>query len=142
MKTCTKCSVEKTDDAFYNKHSYECKECVKARNRIRIALKSKDPEWVLQELKRQRLKAKKTRLEGRASPQKNETKKRWRERNPEAYKAHVTVNNAIRDGRLKRQRCHCGRKAQAHHDDYSKPLEVLWLCTKHHAEHHVAKRQN
>jgi ribosomal protein S27AE len=31
----------------------------------------------------------------------------------------------------------CGNlKAQAHHDDYSKPLQVRWLCQKHHTEHH------
>jgi ribosomal protein S27AE len=30
----------------------------------------------------------------------------------------------------------CGAKAQAHHDDYKKPLDVRWLCPKHHGEHH------
>lgn len=52
---------------------------------------------------------------------------------PEKIKARNAVNNAIRDGRLKRESCEvCGQVAQAHHDDYSKPLEVKWLCRKHH----------
>lgn len=46
------------------------------------------------------------------------------------------VNNAIRDGKIARQPCEvCGRKAQAHHEDYSKPLDVRWLCFQHHREH-------
>ena len=47
------------------------------------------------------------------------------------------VLNAIRDGKMERLSCEvCGAKAQAHHDDYSKPLDVRWLCFKHHREHH------
>lgn len=30
----------------------------------------------------------------------------------------------------------CGEKAQMHHTDYSKPLQVTWLCRKHHLELH------
>lgn len=60
---------------------------------------------------------------------------------PDAMKrrqAVSLVNNAIRDGRLQRQPCEvCGDPAQAHHDDYSKPLDVRWLCTTHHANHHM-----
>ena len=39
---------------------------------------------------------------------------------------------------MTRQPCEvCGNaKAQAHHDDYGKPLDVRWLCTTHHAEWH------
>ena len=27
-------------------------------------------------------------------------------------------------------------KAHAHHDNYSKPLEIIWLCHEHHMKHH------
>jgi hypothetical protein len=50
--------------------------------------------------------------------------------------ARRTVNNAIRDGRITRQNCHCGQFGEAHHPDYTKPLEVIWLCRKHHEDLH------
>jgi hypothetical protein len=45
---------------------------------------------------------------------------------------------AVRAGKLTRQPCErCGDpKADAHHEDYSKPLDVRWLCRKHHAVRH------
>lgn len=49
------------------------------------------------------------------------------------------LNSLIRKGLIKREGCYiCGEmeNVEAHHDDYSKPLEVEWLCKKHHAEHH------
>ena len=57
-----------------------------------------------------------------------------RSNNPEKYKARNAVNNAIRDRKLFRAPCHiCGNpKSQAHHYDYSQPLEVGWLCFKCH----------
>ena len=50
------------------------------------------------------------------------------------------VGQAVRDGRLIPQPCEkCGASpTHAHHDDYSKPLDVRWLCPVHHAEHHHA----
>ena len=32
--------------------------------------------------------------------------------------------------------CGDGKKVEAHHSDYSKPLDVDWLCSKHHALWH------
>lgn len=61
----------------------------------------------------------------------------WGKRNPEKKRAHNQVYRALRDGRLHREPCEvCGstEKVQAHHDDYSKPLDVRWLCSRHHAE--------
>ena len=62
----------------------------------------------------------------------------WPRMSPLAKKAHWTVHNAIRDGRLVREPCEvCGaEKSDAHHDDYSQPLAVRWLCRKHHGEQH------
>ena len=62
----------------------------------------------------------------------------WRDRNPEAYRAHNAVNNAIKVGKLVRQPCSvCGEvRSAAHHEDYSKPFDVIWFCHRHHTEHH------
>ena len=51
-----------------------------------------------------------------------------------AHHAHQVVFRAVCRGVLKRGLCEvCGSpKVQAHHDDYSKPLEVRWLCVRHH----------
>jgi len=56
----------------------------------------------------------------------------------EVIKAYSIVVKAKRNGKLIQQYCiECGNeKSQAHHEDYSKPLEVIWLCRKHHAELH------
>lgn len=69
------------------------------------------------------------------------TSREWRTRNPEKYRAQNAVNNAIRDGKLERKGCSvCGAKAHAHHEDYAKPLDVIWLCPEHHAKHHLESR--
>lgn len=52
-------------------------------------------------------------------------------------KARSITNKAINRGELTRMPCElCGEKAEAHHDDYDKPLEVRWLCFYHHRKWH------
>lgn len=52
-------------------------------------------------------------------------------------KARSELNHYLRDKHIERKPCEvCGAKAEAHHDDYNKPLEVRWLCFKHHREWH------
>ncbi len=57
--------------------------------------------------------------------------------------ARTAVSNAIRDKRLVRQPCEvCNNpKVQAHHIDYSKPLEVRWLCLEHHGNRHTYEHE-
>ena len=54
------------------------------------------------------------------------------------HRAGQRVYMAIKRGVLGRKSCEvCGESnVQAHHNDYSKPLEVVWLCSKHHTIHH------
>lgn len=72
----------------------------------------------------------------------NGYKSKWRRNNPEKYRAHAKVNNAVRDGKLQKpdrcSRCKKRGKVHAHHEDYSRPLDVIWLCPECHGkERHV-----
>jgi len=64
--------------------------------------------------------------------------------NPQKKSCHVAVFLAIESGRLERKPCEvCGNlKVDAHHEDYNKPLDVVWLCRQHHADRHVEIRKN
>jgi len=61
---------------------------------------------------------------------------RYRELFPEKNAARNAVHAAIQRGDMVRRPCdQCGNpKSEAHHPDYSKPLEVVWLCRPHHIE--------
>jgi len=64
--------------------------------------------------------------------------RRRRKKFPEKTRAYNMLSRAIKKGTIVRQPCEiCGKpNAQAHHEDYSKPLDVRWLCFKHHREAH------
>ena len=62
----------------------------------------------------------------------------WVSKNRNKVKAVQKLNYAIRIGKLKRGKCFCGdKKTQGHHHNYSKPLEVEWLCELHHNHKHI-----
>ena len=52
--------------------------------------------------------------------------------------ARSYANCYKRRGLLKQEPCKtCGdENSQMHHDDYDKPLEVIWFCRKCHLDHH------
>jgi ribosomal protein S27AE len=132
MKTCRSCNTEKPISEFYvhprmrDGHLSFCKDCVCKR----VSEHSKS------EYGRQVERAWLSTPKGRAKQYRN--RKRMRGLYPEKYRARVATHNAIRDGRLAKGLCErCGAsKVHAHHDDYSQPLNVRWLCQKHHYELH------
>ena len=62
----------------------------------------------------------------------------YRRRFPEKVRAHRILNKAIKKGLIKRLPCEVckAKRVHAHHDDYSKPLKVRWLCPVHHKAIH------
>ncbi len=62
---------------------------------------------------------------------------------PEAkFKANTRtyLHSYVKRGTVVKGACAvCGDEAEAHHNDYTKPLEVVWLCREHHLLHHKEK---
>lgn len=137
-KVCKVCGRRKPLTDFYLNHTYAdwhtwaCKVCIKVKQKTH---RETHPEIY------QKRKAYFDSPHGRALMYANI--KIYQQRHPEKRKAHVWVGNAIRDGRLIRELCEkCGgEKVTAHHDDYSKPTEVRWLCGLCHRAHHKAERE-
>ncbi len=134
-KNCTLCGQSKPLSEFYKAPgckdglANQCIPCVKARARIRQIVK-KD-EIRAYERKRSKLPH---RVEARAKALQKE-----KEQRPERISARSAVTNAVRDGRLKKMDCaFCGSSnTVAHHHDYSKPLDVTWLCSPCHTRFHA-----
>lgn len=61
----------------------------------------------------------------------------WWANNREKARAQQRANYAVKIGRLQRrftcERCNSTRSVQKHHPNYSKPLDVVWLCRSCHA---------
>lgn len=57
--------------------------------------------------------------------------------------AHAAVTRALAKGTLVSQPCEeCGnKKTDGHHPDYSKPLEVIWLCRSCHKKEHARRKR-
>ena len=145
MKICKKCGTEFEKPAY--RHSLLCADCNRAyhteyrRNRKKagnpVVSKQMSKEWM--------------RAYHRDYQKREDIRKILAERAKERLKnphhrpkilARYRAKWAIATGRLIRQPCEkCGNpKTQAHHDDYSKPLDVRWLCVEHHVEFHRAER--
>jgi len=129
-KTCSKCHQELPLDGFYRNpkmadgHFNKCKECTK-----------KDVTT------NRKLNLEKYRAYDRTRGNRQHPGylQEYRKRNSNKYRAINMVNNAIRDRKLFSEPCEvCGEeKTHAHHDDYSKPLNVRWLCAAHHKQWHL-----
>lgn len=135
-KTCFKCGEIKELDQFYTHkrmadgHLNKCKECTKADTKQDYRT-NPEAHRAYEKVRGQTEERKAKQLE---------YQRRTRERKKLEYIARTMVNNAIRDGRLmKEEACsECGstEKVEGHHDDYYKPLELIWLCFKCHRIRH------
>ena len=131
-------------------HTHYCRECLKGiRKNWRIEYKDKIEQRRIAYLPRHALNMRGYRQD---NPEKHrESLRRYfrahperrQEKTIEQEKTHNLFRSALRSGKLKRPEvCEkCGRLGdiQGHHADYSKPLQVEWLCSYCHARLHKAK---
>lgn len=154
MKTCKTCGLAKDISNYYKAIRTidglrgSCIDCEKVKMRQRY-LANKDSYKKAAEKYRRSEKGKRVHKEANSRFRRTEkgklsvTKSRntFRSRFPEKHAAHITLNNAVAAGKIQKLPCSvCGSnsKVEAHHHDYSKPLDVDWLCQEHHKEkHHV-----
>lgn len=141
---CKFCNTEKPHDMFYASSKTKCKECTlsavnKHRKENIERIRSYDR---LRGSIPHRVAARAEYSKTQAFTQSHKASaERWAARHPERRKASHIVSNAVRDGRLKKLPCMCCGDAnvEGHHPDYSRPLDVVWLCVKHHKEVHAMK---
>jgi hypothetical protein len=147
MKTCTQCEEVKPPEEFY---AGDCK-CKVCRNREKYSQhirRMRDPEWREKVLAQKRAANQRRRQRGlcltpEQKARKSQTGREWGKRNRLKRRAHRAVQTAVRNGTLVKQPCEvCGvLPSEGHHDDYTRPLDVRWLCTAHHAARHVEMRR-
>lgn len=135
---CRRCGINKSVNSFYQWDRYKCKDCRKQIDRERYPKRKRylRKYWIKWYLS--------------SSNQKKHSQngviyaRRWDKRNPLARRAQILLNRAVQSGKIAKNTV-CGRcrrqypssKIDAHHQDYTKPYEVLWLCRSCHKTHHL-----
>ena len=130
-KKCFKCGCSLPLSEFYphprmaDGHLNKCKECTK-----RDVRQHRRDNPSVRKYDRERRRDKEAKRQYGIS---------YRDRYPQKLKAHRAVHAAVRRGDLVRKPCEqCGAaKVEAHHDDYSQPLSVRWLCPLCHRRWHA-----
>lgn len=161
-KTCTRCGASKPLSEFYKwKRSKDgltaaCKECIRAARREYVAEHHEEVKAGLRawhHTNREKAVAR-SRAYWEANNERLRQQKRehyaanrekiaqegaaYRAANPEKMEARRLLKLAIECGELVREPClFCDDlQSEGHHHDYSKPLDVTWLCKRHHGLAH------
>ena len=138
MKRCCICLASKETSEFYKNRSMldglgkRCKTCVRSfeRESVRVATN--------RYLRSER--GAKKRRDYLDAGGNNRATAHYRATNSIKRKAASAINNALVRGQIVRPSacvvCSSNEKLNAHHDDYSKPMDVRWLCVPCHKAWH------
>lgn len=153
---CTKCKVERPT-AEFNKDPQKrnglkstCKDCGRAyarewtrKNRERNAEKAK--AW--REANPSRVREYTREWQSKNMDLVVEMSRKYRAADPERYRAHNRLSKAVSTGKIVKpsecKRCcksKTSRQLDGHHRDYSKALDVEWLCRQCHKDRHREER--
>lgn len=146
MKSCTKCKISKTGKDFSKDRTrpdglqYTCKKCKSDHaisTRKLFPLKTRDYG------KNYYAKWNKLNPEKVSRYQKKFGKQRW-VKEPEKMFARQQLQQAIRNKTLyRRNSCEIclNGPTHGHHEDYRKPLDVIWLCARCHSKLHLQYKE-
>ena len=143
-KTCNKCCKAKPLAEFHikRKHpdglAYICKDCSRLyaeeynkKNRVKGYWRNRN--WRLANPEKANAMCRKYRQKGKRPAQEYDKKRR----------AVNKLNHEIHAGRITRpshcSQCNARGLIEGHHEDYSKPLDVIWLCKQCHWKIHFPK---
>ena len=142
--TCKICGSTSDTSEFYAGVRNRCKECHKDKVRENRAKKADyyrfyDAKRFQEDAKvRERHRRYQASDAGKASM--NLSRKKWLVANADKRAAHIILGNAVRDGRKVKpdncEVCGSGGRIHGHHHDYTKPLDVKWLCPTCHRKEH------
>lgn len=142
---CKACGTDRAPDEFYKSSKSRCKECVKkAATEYRLShidyyrqydrMRASQPHRVAARKQYQETEA--------FAASHDKAVKKYLVSQPKRRAAQVAVGNALRDGKLQKLPCLiCGHQAEAHHPDYDRPLDVVWLCPPHHKLAHALAKE-
>lgn len=156
-KRCSKCGETKPLDSFYRQRARKdgrfphCKACNREQAR---EWREKNPDRKAEHQQRYRQRHPKKSAEQhrryqrryhlRYPGKRTEIRQRHRRSNPLKNQARAKLYRAVQSGKIEKpQKCEgCGSappdpsELHGHHADYSKPLDVEWLCGECHVERH------
>jgi len=147
LKTCTTCGEEKLIKGFAREFSFKlkvyyyrgsCKECRKIYQRDERKEYRKQRYLAMKSYYIEKNKINRQTAKGKEAHRKHQAL--YNKNNPEKKLAHLMVRKALQEGQIiKPNKCSypmCDKeKIEAHHLNYSKQLDVTWLCKPHH---HIA----
>ncbi len=142
-KLCKACGKTRLTKLFQLRQSV-CNQCRSAKRRRLYAEnpdKVNQPNYAWRKTNRDKINAGHKRWRIKNKKKILNYTRQTRLRYPDKSRARGILNNAVQRGKIIKGRCEvCGSvKVQGHHPDYSKPLDVVWLCVKHHSEVEVVK---
>ena len=141
MKTCSKCETEKSRSEFHKHHNTKdglqatCKTCQKKEGK---KWRRENKDRSLKCLQEWREKNKE--IPDSVRETRRKAAKKYREEYIEEVRCRSILNEAVRCGKIKRpntcESCFKECKPEGHHEDYSRPFDVDWLCIECHKRLH------
>jgi hypothetical protein len=146
-KACCKARSKLTihsQEAIENKKKYRSEWQKQKRPLLNARLRERYIKNIDSERKKANARQKKYMATAKGKAKHGEARKKYDQENPEKIKAQRKVRIEIKSGRMIRpdvcEVCNKVSKTHGHHENYNKPLEVIWMCSICHLYHHQNSR--